>query len=77
MRAQRVWMEVDTSHHIEIEQLHLQLADLNRTISELEKAHPEREAIEHLKTNAVALARRIDDVRCSVATDKLVGLLTK
>jgi hypothetical protein len=39
--------------------------------------HPEREAIEHLKTNAVALARRIDDVRCSVATDRLVGLLTK
>ena len=77
MRAQRVWKTVGVDHHAEIEHLNLQLAAFNRRISELEKSHPERETVETLKASAVLLARRIDEVRCLVATDHLVGVLTK
>jgi len=71
MGAQRVWRPVGAdSHHAEIERLHLELAAFNNRISELEKVHAESTAIETLKAGAIVLARKIDDVRCSlVAAD--------
>jgi uncharacterized protein YydD (DUF2326 family) len=77
MRAQRIWKAVGADHHTEIAHLQLELAAFNKRISELERSHPERETIDTLKAAALALARRIDEVRCLVATDQLVGLLVK
>jgi uncharacterized protein YydD (DUF2326 family) len=77
MRAQRVWKAVGADHRAEIDHLQLELAAFNKRISQVERSHPERETVETLQAAALALARRIDEVRCLVATDQLVGLLVK
>jgi uncharacterized protein YydD (DUF2326 family) len=80
MRAQRVWkgIQVDNrAHHDELERLHAELAAFNARITELEDAHPEKQTIEVLKAGAIVLARRIDEVRCSGATEHLTSLLNR
>ena len=80
MRAQRVWkgIQVDNrGHHDELERLHAELAAFNARISELEDAHPEKQTIEVLKAGAIVLARRIDEVRCTGATEHLTSLLNR
>ena len=76
MTAQRVWKPVRAvKSNAEIEQLRLALASLNERIEELENQHPEVSQIDALKVRALALARRIDEIRCSTADD-LTDLLT-
>jgi Tfp pilus assembly protein PilO len=76
MTAQRVWKSVRAvKGNAEIEQLRLQLASFNERIEELESQHPEAAEIEALKGSALALARQIDEIRCSTADD-LTDLLT-
>ena len=76
MRAQRAWKPIGSaSHNAEMEQLHLQLASLNRRIEELEKSHPETSKIEALKVSALIVSRQIYELRC--ATDDLTGLLAR
>jgi hypothetical protein len=78
MRAQRSWKPVGPfKHDAEIERLHLELAAFNKRIDELEKLHPESSTIEALKASALVLSRKIDELRCSGATDDLTGLLAK
>jgi uncharacterized protein YydD (DUF2326 family) len=78
MRAQRVWRKLGADqHHAEIERLHLELAAFNKRIGELENAHAESSMIETLKATAILLSRQIDEVRCSLATEKLACLLAK
>jgi uncharacterized protein YydD (DUF2326 family) len=80
MRAQRVWkgIQVDNRvHHDELERLHAELAAFNARITELEDAHPEKQTIEVLKAGAIVLARRIDEVRCTGATEHLTSLLNR
>jgi hypothetical protein len=71
MGAQRVWKLVGADpHNAKIEQLHTELAAFNDRIAQLEKGHAESMTIETLKAGAIVLARKIDDVRCSlVAAD--------
>jgi hypothetical protein len=77
MPAQRVWKTVGpVKGDAEIEHLRQQLASFNKRIEELEKQHPDASKIEALKTSALALARQIDEIRCSSAND-LTHLLTK
>jgi hypothetical protein len=78
MRAQRVWVPVGPDRHSrEIEQLHLQLGSFNKRIEELEKLQPQNFTGENLKAHALALARQIDELRSSVATERLCSLLAK
>jgi hypothetical protein len=77
MRAQRVWRVAGADHHAQIEQLHLELAAFNQRIAELETLHLESSMVEDLKANALLLSRQIDEVRCSIATEQLAGLLAK
>jgi hypothetical protein len=80
MRAQRVWkgIQVDNrAHRDELDRLHAELAAFNARITELEDAHPEKRTIEVLKAGAIVLARRIDEVRCSGATEQLASLLNR
>jgi uncharacterized protein YydD (DUF2326 family) len=77
MRAQRTWKVLETNHHARIEQLNLELAAFNKRIAELEKLHAETQSTELLRATAITLARQIDEVRCSLATEKLAGLLAK
>ena len=77
MRAQRVWRTLGADqHHAEIERLHLELSGFNERIAELEKTHAESSMIEILKATAILLSRQIDEVRCSLATEKLATLLS-
>jgi hypothetical protein len=75
MQAQRIWKPVKNS--AEIERLALELTALNKRIDELEKRHPDGLKIEALKASALMLARQIDELRCSRATDDLTSLLAK
>jgi uncharacterized protein YydD (DUF2326 family) len=76
MTAQRVWKPVRAvKGNAEIEQLRLKLASFNERIEELENQHPEAAEIDALKGSALALARQIDEIRCSNADD-LTDLLT-
>jgi hypothetical protein len=77
MRAQRVWRVAGADHHAQIEELYLRLAALNERIAELEKIHPESSTPESLKASALLLSRQIDEVRCSIATEQLAGLLAR
>ena len=78
MRAQRVWRRLGADqHHAEIERLHLELSGFNERIAELEKTHAKSSMIEILKATAILLSRQIDEVRCSLATEKLAALLAK
>jgi hypothetical protein len=77
MRAQRVWRRVGVDHHAEIERLHLELSAFNKRIAELEGINAEGPRIETLKATAILLSRQIDEVRCSLATEQLAGLLAK
>ena len=85
MRAQRVWNPLGlVKNSPEIECLSLELATLNEQIERIERQHPEAvkiealEAvkIEALRVSALVLARRIDEIRCSTASD-LTDLLAK
>jgi hypothetical protein len=76
--VQRGWKKVGSDqHHFEIERLNLELAAFNTRIAELEKFRGETPMIETLKATAIILSRQIDEVRCSVATERLAGLLTR
>jgi uncharacterized protein YydD (DUF2326 family) len=77
MRAQGVWKQGgQIKNSAEIERLRTELATFNDRISELEKQHPEASKLEALRARALVLARRIDEIRCSSATD-LTELLAK
>jgi hypothetical protein len=78
MGAQRAWRSTGTDpYREEIERLQFELAAFNRRIIELEKGHDESPMIDTLKATAIILSRQIDEVRCSVATDRLADLLAK
>jgi uncharacterized protein YydD (DUF2326 family) len=77
MRAQRVWKPIGpVSRNGEIERFYFELASFNERIQELEKQHSEASKIEALRVSALALARQIDEIRCSSAND-LTDLLAK
>jgi hypothetical protein len=77
MRAQRVWNPLGlVKNSPEIECLSLELATLNEQIERIERQHPEAVKIEALRVSALVLARRIDEIRCSTASD-LTDLLAK
>jgi hypothetical protein len=77
MPAQRVWRPGGSvKRNAEIEHLRLELASFNERIEELEKQHPDASKIDALKARALALARQIDEIRCSTAND-VTYLLTK
>jgi len=77
MRAQRVWNPLGlVKNSREIECLSLELATLNEQIERIEHEHPEAVKIEALRVSALVLARRIDEIRCSTASD-LTDLLAK
>jgi len=77
MRAQRVWRRVGFDDHAEIERLHSELSAFNKRIAELEELNAEGPRIETLKSTAMLLSRQIDEVRCSLATEQLAGLLAR
>jgi uncharacterized protein YydD (DUF2326 family) len=85
MHAQPVWKVVRLENRQlgnhqdgdELDKLHAELAEFNLRIAELEAAHPEKQKIETLKADAIMVARRIDEVRCSGATRHLASLLTR
>jgi len=78
MRAQRVWGPVGPDRYsAEIERLHLELASFNRRIEEIESLQSQRLTVENLKASSLALARQIDVLRSSVATDRLSRSLTQ
>ena len=77
MSVQRVWKPVGSvNSNAEIERLRLELASFNKQIEQLEKQHPDAQKIEALRVSALALARQIDELRCSNAND-LTDLLAK
>jgi uncharacterized protein YydD (DUF2326 family) len=77
MRAQRVRNPIGpVKTNTEIECLRLELATLNQRIEELEQQHPEAVKIEALRASALAVARQIDEIRCSSANE-LSDLLAK
>jgi uncharacterized protein YydD (DUF2326 family) len=77
MPAQGLWKTVGPAkRNAEIEHLRLELASFNERIDELEKQHPDASKIEALKTRALVLARRIDEIRCPNANE-LTHLLAK
>jgi hypothetical protein len=78
MRAQRVWKAVGADkYNTEIERLHLELESFNQRIAELEQSRSQSSTIEALKSSALMLSRQIDDLRSSIATEQLAGLLAK
>jgi uncharacterized protein YydD (DUF2326 family) len=77
MQGQRISKPTElVKKKAEIERLRQELAALNGRIEELEKQHPEASKIEALRVSALVLARRIDEVRCSSASD-LADLLAR
>jgi uncharacterized protein YydD (DUF2326 family) len=76
--AQRVWKPVGVDrYNAEIERLHLELASFNKRIEELEQLQSRGSTIETLKSSALMLSRQIDDLRSSIATEQLTGLLAR
>ena len=64
--------------HGELERFRLEVTALNRRIDELKKSgQAEGSEFETLKASARVLARQIDELRCSRATDELSELLRK
>ena len=77
MPAKRVWKAVGpVKSNAEIEHLRLELASFNERIDELEKQQPDASKIEALRTNALVLARQIDEI-CYPSTNELTHLLAK
>ena len=77
MQAQRILKPIElVKKSAEIDRLRQELTALNARIEELEKQHPEASKIEALRVNALVLARRIDEIRCSSAND-LADLLAR
>jgi uncharacterized protein YydD (DUF2326 family) len=77
MHAQRILKPIELFRkNAEIERLRHELTALNARIEELEKQHPEASKIEALRVNALALARQVDEIRCSGAND-LADLLAR
>jgi uncharacterized protein YydD (DUF2326 family) len=77
MQGQRISKPIElVKKKAEIEYLRQELAALNARIEELEKQHPEASKIEALRVSALVLARQIDEVRCSSASD-LADLLAR
>jgi uncharacterized protein YydD (DUF2326 family) len=64
-------------YNAEIERLHLELASFNKRIEELEQFQSQSSTVEALKSSALMLSRQIDDLRSSIATEQLTGLLAK
>lgn len=92
MRAQPVWKNSEADHSAEdlgagdhsaedhgpeIERLYLRLAAVNERIAELDEIHSESETLVSLKASALTLTRQIDDIRCSIADEQLMGLLAR
>jgi hypothetical protein len=77
MRAQPVWKNSEADHSAEIERLYLRLAAINESIAELDEKDSEHETLTSLKASALMLTRRIDDIRCSIADERLTGLLAR
>jgi hypothetical protein len=78
MGAQRGLRNIGIDHYREeIERLQFELASFNKRIVELENGHEQGPMIDTLKATAVILSRQIDEVRCSVATERLADLLAK
>jgi hypothetical protein len=78
MRAQRVWKPVGADKYsAEIARLHLELASFNKRIVELERLQSQNSNVEVLKSTALMLSSQIDDLRSSIATEQLTGLLAK
>jgi hypothetical protein len=76
MGVQRGWKRVGADpHREEIERLNSELAAFNKRIAELERDHYPSPMIETLKATAITLSRQIDEVRCSIDTERLAGLL--
>jgi uncharacterized protein YydD (DUF2326 family) len=78
MGAQRAWRSTGTDpYREEIERLQFELAAFNKRIVELEKGPDRSSTIDTLKATAIILSRQIDEVRCSVSTERLADLLAK
>jgi uncharacterized protein YydD (DUF2326 family) len=78
MGAQRAWRSTGTDpYREEIERLQFELAEFNKRIVELEKGPDRSSTIDTLKATAIILSRQIDEVRCSVSTERLADLLAK
>ena len=77
MRAEPVWKDSEADHRAEIERLHVRLAAVNERIAELDELHSDNDALTSLKTSALVLTRQIDDIRCSIADQQLMGLLAR
>src|SRR5258705_6678338 len=77
MSVQRVWKPVGSVNSTaEIERLRQQLASFNEQIEELEKQHPDALKIKALRVSALLVARQIDEIRSSSASD-LADFLAK
>ena len=77
MGAQPVWKRSEADCRAEIERLCSRLAAVNEGIAELDRRHPESDAVESLKASALSLTRQIDEIRCSIADEQLTGLLAR
>ncbi len=75
----RGWNKVGRDPHAEIQQLHLQLADFNSRIADLEKVEREGSEphVQRLKAGAIMLAQQIDTICCSLAEERLANLLAR
>jgi hypothetical protein len=79
MRTSKSWSPVGLGgNQTEIEHLRFEVTALNKRIEELErKARPGDAEVGALRASAHVLARQIDEVCCSRATDELSELLRK
>jgi uncharacterized coiled-coil protein SlyX len=55
----------------------VELTSFNKRIAELEQLRFQSPTIEALKSSALMFSRQIDDLRSSIATEQLAGLLAK
>jgi hypothetical protein len=77
MRAQRAWRASGSDHQSQIDQLDLRLAALNNRIEESENVGAASSMMESLKASAIIIAREIDELRYSIATEPLACILRK
>jgi hypothetical protein len=75
----RGWTKVRRDPQAEIKQLHLQLADFNARIADLEKVERESSGphVQQLKDGAIMLAQQIDEICCWLAEERLANLLAR